>query len=73
MKYSSVGGKHCSLDRSRWHLAQANSDKAQGTGLGLSITKAIIEAHGGEIIAESRVGEGSTFKVYLPLSEAEAI
>ena len=37
-----------------------------GLGIGLAITKAIVEAHGGRITAESREGEGSTFTITLP-------
>ena len=47
------------------------ADKARsggGTGLGLSISKHMINAHGGEIWAESTYGEGSVFKFSLPLA-----
>jgi PAS domain S-box-containing protein len=43
----------------------------RGTGMGLSITYGIVQGHGGTITAESHPGKGSTFKVYLPLCEAE--
>ena len=40
--------------------------KTTGTGLGLAIVHSIIEAHGGKITVESRSGEGTTFKLFLP-------
>jgi PAS domain S-box-containing protein len=42
--------------------------EGKGTGLGLSIVKNIIEGHGGRIGFESRVGEGTTFRICLPLA-----
>lgn len=39
-----------------------------GVGLGLSITKAVVDAHGGELHIDSTVGEGTTFTFELPAS-----
>ena len=39
----------------------------EGTGLGLSVSYGIVKNHGGEILVESRAGEGTSFKVVLPV------
>ncbi len=44
----------------------------KGTGLGLSMTYNIIEKHNGKIEVKSCVGEGTTFTVYLPVSDDSA-
>lgn len=42
--------------------------KSRGTGLGLASAYGIIKNHGGIITADSKLGQGSTFNIYLPLS-----
>jgi signal transduction histidine kinase len=43
-------------------------EPGKGTGLGLSVSRAIVEAGGGEILAESPEGRGATFTVILPFT-----
>ena len=46
--------------------AAAATDGPGGLGLGLYIAKAMVEAHGGTIAAESELGRGSVFRATLP-------
>jgi signal transduction histidine kinase len=43
--------------------------KPAGVGLGLAIVSKIVDEHGGQITVESTQGEGSVFRVYLPVAE----
>ena len=40
--------------------------QGKGTGMGLAMVHGIVENHGGKVLVDSRVGEGSVFTVYLP-------
>ena len=56
-------------------FARAQNARAlgiSGTGFGLYLTKTIVEMHGGTIGVESREGEGSTFRTFLPAAVTAA-
>lgn len=43
--------------------------KPKGLGLGLAVCKKLIEAQGGEISVESKIGKGTTFKIKIPIAK----
>ncbi len=46
-------------------------ETGQGTGLGLTVSYGIVEEHGGAISFESKEGEGTAFKIWLPMEVEE--
>ncbi|MDQ1910152.1 HAMP domain-containing sensor histidine kinase [Paenibacillus sp. GD4] len=57
----------------RFYRADVSRGKKAGTGLGLSIAKWIIDEHHGSIEVKTRKGEGSTFVIWLPVSQGSRI
>ena len=51
-----------------YRVDKARSRELGGTGLGLSIVKHIVTSHGGRVVVKSVPGQGSTFRVTLPLA-----
>ena len=66
-----VAPEHIPRLTERFYRVDAGASRARGgTGLGLAIVKHIVLRHHGRLSIDSRVGEGSRFRVILPASES---
>jgi signal transduction histidine kinase len=54
-----------------WQVEQTTTRRSGGTGLGLAVTRQFVDLLGGSITVVSRLGKGSTFRVSLPIEEAQ--
>jgi two-component system, OmpR family, phosphate regulon sensor histidine kinase PhoR len=76
----SVSDQGCGIDAEHlprlferfYRVDRARSRKLGGTGLGLAIVKHIVQAHHGRVSVQSTPGEGSTFRIHLPISPVAA-
>lgn len=55
----------------RFHRGHPRRASSEGAGLGLSIVRTIAEAHHGRVEVDSRLGEGSSFTIVLPVDQPE--
>lgn len=70
---SGISEKHLPRLFERFYRVDAGrAREAGGTGLGLAIVKHIAMAHGGRVSVQSRLGEGSVFRLHLPNAPAAA-
>jgi heavy metal sensor kinase len=69
-----IGIPQSELDKifDRFYRVDASRGVTVGSGLGLSIVKTIVEAHGGRVLVESLLGQGSAFTVAMPLHSDKA-
>ena len=64
-----IAAEHLPRLTERFYRADVGESRAQGgTGLGLALVKHILNRHHGRLSIESKVGEGATFTVRLPMA-----
>lgn len=68
VKDNGIGIKNTDTEKIFDLFGRANLTDTKGIGIGLYITNKIIEAHGGKVEVDSKIGKGTTFKIILPLS-----
>ena len=54
-----------------YRVEKARSREMGGTGLGLAIVKHLVKAHGGDLLIESQLNQGTTVRFHLPTSHSD--
>ena len=66
-------GRGIEADRLATIFDRFNASSESGTGMGLALVRRLVESMGGQIAAESRLGQGTTFRFTLPVASVEAV
>ena len=70
---SGIPPEHLPRIFERFYRADAGrSREAGGTGLGLAIVRHLVEAHAGNVTAESALGSGTTIRIFFPAGASPA-
>ena len=56
----------------KFYRGKKSAGKGKGTGMGLAIARAILSAHGGGIEVRTTLGQGTTFRFWVPLVERQS-
>jgi len=65
-----IAGEHCEAIFDRFYrIEPGRSSETGGAGLGLAIVRHVVEINGGRVELESKLGQGSTFRIVLPAQE----
>jgi signal transduction histidine kinase len=68
-----IPAEECDRIFEKFRQVDSSNTRAKGgTGLGLAIAREIVEMHGGRMWVESAIGQGSTFRMELPVRAADA-